>query len=71
MKPSIGRIVHVYLHDGGPFAAIVVGVRGDTGIDVRVFRADADVPAVASIAAHESNRAELRSEWYWCWPPRV
>lgn len=68
MKPTLGRIVHVWL-DGEPFAAIVTDVYGDSGvIDAVVF--DRHRKAEVTEVFRDLAPSGSRERDGWCWPPR-
>lgn len=73
MKPSIGRIVHYYPHDGDrfgetgePIAAVVVRVWTDECVNLRLLTDTTDTPWITSVRYDESH-----AECSWSWPPRA
>lgn len=68
MKPTVGRVVHFYEDDQGPFAALVTGVYANGSCMLAVFK-----PAhtsIYAIACYEKG-ATGSEHCYWTWPPRA
>lgn len=79
MKPTVGRIVHVYSVEGtvqsGPFAGIVVG-RSSAGLGIKVlnpvdgFKDDVRLFDPEEGFVYRPRRAPTGKGWLWVWPPR-
>lgn len=72
MKPTVGRIVHLYMTGAtwtlgeGPHAAIVTAVTGDTVTLWAFFPAPGTPREITGV--HPEGTAGASN--YWTWPPR-
>lgn len=67
MKPSVGRIVHAYVLDNIPYAAIITEVDGDEVISLSVFVPESGPPQHTD----KMSYSETPKQGCWTWPPRV
>lgn len=67
-KAAVGRIVHAYIDDEGPFAAIITAVDHATYCTLAVFKPNQTSNYSVDKVAHQNVAL---SGWpYWVWPPR-
>lgn len=76
MKPTVGRIVHVY-NDSTPLAAIIVAVDADDAVSLAVFTGRGMYPYLSTRLEPQmlfQDRVPFSAEpkpGYWSWPPKV
>ena len=68
MKPTVGRIVHMYTGNVGPLAGVVTEVVSDDEVHLVVFGLSENQPIVNAFSVFKKNNSI--AERYWDWPPR-
>lgn len=63
-KPSLGRVVH-FAEEGGPYAAIIVGVNPDESVELATFGPN------SLYFQHNIKFDADGAKHTWRWPPRV
>ena len=77
MAPTVGRIVHYVMPNGGHRAALITRVHGTSCVNLAVFPdgdGEADAPQIRKTSVtfreeHCEGRAEGANTWHW--PERV
>lgn len=70
-QPSVGRVVHYFESNEGPFAAIVTKVDDASDNDQRVSLNVFHPISTYNVLKHSVPYNKPTANAYWCWPPRV
>lgn len=71
VRPSVGRIVHYYEQNVGPFAAVITNVTGGpkNAVDLHVFPCRRKIGDFVPIETVQNGVPDEGTR-KWCWPPR-